>query len=306
MKKLACLLLLLGCAAHAQRGTFTTFTTTWNGLTRLYSVYVPPVLQKNPAMVIAMHGAAIFAESNPPLTVCTKTMGWDLLADANGFLLVCPISAYIPGSPTGRFFWESYGTEIYFPSIPDDSGFLRSLILAMEKPVSSGGYGVDPARTFAMGYSSGAMMAHRMCMENADVLAACAVVSGTVYIGNAPVPPTPSQAVSILETHGDVDPTLVYCGGMIWPLPTVPKVPTPSMDVDLNYWLAADGLPPNASPLCTKGKPSANVFRLHFKSANGQVEVQFERQLGYDHTYKAWTIDSTWEFFSTHGRSTIR
>jgi hypothetical protein len=24
--------------------------------------------------------------------------------------------------------------------------------------------------------------------------------------------------------------------------------------------------------------------------------------LGYGHTYDAWTITSTWEFFSTHGR----
>jgi len=38
--------------------------------------------------------------------------------------------------------------------------------------------------------------------------------------------------------------------------------------------------------------------------AYGQgVEVQFVREMGYVHTYEAWTIASTWEFFSSHGRS---
>ena len=302
MKRLALMLCVLGTVAAAQKGKFTTYTTTWNNLTRIYSVYVPPVLQKNPALVMVLHGAALNAESDPPLTVCTKTMGWDGLADANGFLLICPVGSFIPGSPTGRFIWESYGTAMYFPAVPDDSGFLRSLVFAMEKPQASGGYAVDPERVFVMGFSSGGMMAHRMCIENADVLAACAPVSGSLYVGSAPVLPTPSRPVSIFELRGDADLTLGYCGGAFWPVPNDPKVAVPSVDVDVNYWLEKDGLPPNTTPLCTAGKPSPNVFHLDFKSADGLTELQFARELGYGHTYEAWTITSTWEFFSTHGR----
>ncbi len=76
----------------------------------------------------------------------------------------------------------------------------------------------------------------------------------------------------------------------------------PSVDVDMNYWFAADQLPPNTTPLCTAGKPSPNVFHLDSKSADGLTELQFARELGYGHTYDAWTISSTWEFFGTHGR----
>jgi polyhydroxybutyrate depolymerase len=309
MRRLALVFCFLACVfiggvAQSQLGTFTTYTATWNNLTRIYSVYLPPALQTNPALLLVMHGAAITTQSNPPLTVCTTTMGWDATADANGFVLVCPIATYIPGSPTGRFLWNSYGLDSYFPAPPDDSGFLRSLILLMQQPTSSGGFATDPNRTFVMGFSSGAMMAQRACIENADVVSACAVASGTLWAASqAPTVPAPSQPVSIIELHGDADPTLEYCGGNFYPVPNQPAVTVPSMDVDLNYWLTADGLGSNPTPLCSNGEVSANVFRLDSKSANGQTEVQFVREMGYAHTYEAWTISSTWEFFSTHGRS---
>ncbi len=304
MKRLAFVVCMLACAAQAQKGTFTTYTTTWNSLTRTYSVYVPPVLQPNPAMVMALHGADIVAQSSPPLTVCTANMGWDAIADANGFVLVCPISSYVSGGTNGgRFFWDSYGMDTYFPAPPDDSGLLRSLILLMQQPATSGGFGVDPTRTFVMGFSSGGMMTHRVCIENADVLAACAPVSGPLYVGSpAPTLGSPSRTVSIIELHGDTDPTLDYCGGPFSPVDGV-TITVPSVDVDVNYWLAANGLTANSTPLCSAGAPSASVFKLDSKSASGQTEAQFVRELGYDHTYEPWTIASTWEFFSTHARS---
>ncbi len=306
MKLFAIVLCCLGSMAQAQLGTFTTLTTTWNGESRTYSVYLPPVVQPNPALVIALHGTTIAAQSAPPLTVCTHLMGWDAIADANGFVLVCPIASYIPGNPTGRFLWDSYGLDQYFPAPPDDSGFLRSLILAMQQPETSGGFSVDPTRTFVMGFSSGAMMAHRACIENADLVAACAMLSGGVWVDSPspPIPP-PSRPVSILELHGDADPILGYCGGTLLPTPNGPSVTVPSVDVDVNYWLAADGLGANAATLCSNGAPSANVFQLDSKSPTGRTEVQFVRELSYGHTYGAWNISSTWEFFSTHARSSF-
>jgi len=217
--------LFMGGVAQAQLGTFTTYTTTWNNLTRTYSVYLPPALQPTPALVLALHGTAITTQSEPPLTACTKGMEWDATADANGFVLVCPIATYIPGSPSGRFLWDSYGLDSYFPAPPDDSGFLRSLILQMQQPTSSGGFGTDPNRTFVMGFSSGAMMTQRECIENADVVSACAIASGTLWAASqAPTVPAPSQPVSILELHGDADPTLEYCGGPWTPVPNEPAL----------------------------------------------------------------------------------
>lgn len=302
MKRLALVLCVLVCAAQAQKGKFTTYTTTWNKLTRQYSVYVPPVLQAHPAMVMALHGTAIVQENNPPLTACTKNMAWDALADSNGFLLICPVATWKAIGTAGQFFWESYGTDNYFPVNPDDSGFLRSLVVAMEKPTTSGGYGVDPNRVFVMGFSTGAFMSHRACVEMADLVAACSPVSGVLWVQDSSIViPPPSRPVSIFELRGDEDTTIWYCGGLFWAFGEG-HVPVPGVDVDVNYWLGADGLGPNTTPLCSNTNPAPNVFGVDFKSADGKTEVQFAREIGYDHTFKVTTISTVWEFFSNHGR----
>ncbi|HET6179509.1 MAG TPA: hypothetical protein VFE61_21460 [Candidatus Sulfotelmatobacter sp.] len=229
-------------------------------------------------------------------------MGWDVLADANGFLLICPIASWKPGGKNGGiFFRQAYNTSSYFPSVPDDSGFLRRLILVMEGSPSLGGFSVDPKRVFVMGMSSGGLRTHRMCRDNADIVAACAPLSGTVWIG-VPTPklPSPRRSASIIEFHGDADPTISYCGGLFWGWQEG-GIPYPSVDVDLNYWLAADGLGPNTTPPCSNGQPSKGS-KLDFKSSDGKTEVQFVRELSSAHTYKQWAIAAAWEFFSTHGR----
>ena len=142
-------------------------------------------------------------------------------------------------------------------------------------------------------------MAHRVCIESADLVAACAIESGPVYVGAvAPQIPLPSQPVSILEMHGSADVTLYYCGGMFagW---GNGKVYTPSVDVDVNYWLAADGMPAKATPLCVAGAPSS-VQRLDFRS--GPTEIEFLRLDGYVHQFDWWETSAAFEFFSTHGR----
>jgi trimeric autotransporter adhesin len=278
-------------------GSARIYFTTWNGLAREYVVYVPAALQANPAMVLVLHGTAIVPQNQPPLTVY-HNMGWDSLADDYGFLVVQPIATYKPS--IGSFFWESFGTETYFPTAPDDSGFLRSLILAMQRPPSSGGFAVSPNRVFVMGFSSGGMMAQTLAINSADLVAAAAPFSGTIYVATPPNPfPQPSQPLSIIEFGGDADTTIYYCGGTFYGWGEG-LIPTPSIDVDANYWLSADGLPGNSTPLCTGGEPSPNVYQID--SGPAKIEVQIIRELGFAHTYQQTGIAMAWGFFSTHGR----
>ena len=48
--------------------------------------------------------------------------------------------------------------------------------------------------------------------------------------------PLPSHQVSILELHGDADPTIGYCGGTFWGW-SEGRINVPDVDSDVNYWL---------------------------------------------------------------------
>jgi polyhydroxybutyrate depolymerase len=86
----------------------------------------------------------------------------------------------------------------------DDVGYVRRLFDEIATAVP-----VDPTRRYVAGFSNGGMLAYRIACEQAGLVAAVASVAGTV----ASHPCAPSQAVSVLEIHGDAD-TLVG-----WSLP---------------------------------------------------------------------------------------
>ncbi len=290
--------LFVATFSHAQQGTYQTINTTWNGIPRSYFVYTPKVLGPNPQLVMALHGTFAGPQSAAPPNIC-KTQGLDIMADPLGVILVCPVASWKAKGASGTRFWNSYGTDADFPVKPDDAGLLRHIILQMEQPVANGGYGVSGVYG-VVGMSSGGMMAHRLCIESADLVAACAIESGNLYVGaTPPAIPFPSQPVSILEMHGDADTTLYYCGGMFagW---GNGKVYTPSVDVDVDYWLQADGLPANQTPLCTGGSPSLGVSGIDVRA--GSIEFEFRRLVGYGHQFNWWETSAAFEFFSEHGR----
>lgn len=288
-------LFILSSLAGAQSGTITDITMTWNGLKRDIRIYRPPVTHNPAAVIIVLHGTTQAAITSPPLNVY-HNMGLDQIADSNGPLIVAPMGTWKQDPKhVGEFFWEAKGTETFFPVEPDDSGFLAALARLLVQ-----NYGVDPGQLTVMGFSSGGMMAQRLCMEHADIFAACGILSGSLYVGPAPDSlPLPSQAVSIRYVHGDADLTIPYCGGRFFGW-NEGWLSIPSADVTLNYWLAANGLAPNPQAICTNGIPTANM--LSFKSPNGNIEVQFVRELNYAHTWKQPTIAAMVEFLSTHGR----
>jgi polyhydroxybutyrate depolymerase len=299
-------------AAPAQAGTFLQYNAAWNGISRMYSVYIPPNLPPNPAMVMVLHGTvnAPLSSIATAINFCTNGMAWNGgLADANGFLLVCPVSTWKQGPANdatgGYFFWDSEGMDNYFPTPPDDAGFLRSLILQMEQPVSASTssvptFGVNPKRVFVTGMSSGGMMTFTMAETSSDLIAAIAPVSASIWVSNAAMKlAAPAQPVSMIEFHGDADTTIAYCGGLFSGWGEV-KLQTASVDQDVNFWLSADGFPPNPNNLCANGG-STSITSLDFRNPNG-VEIQFIRELGFGHVYRAWVSGAAWEFFSTHER----
>lgn len=294
VSQLACFVSLFVAFVSAQSGTPSMLYSTWNGIPRQTVLYVPKNFRPGSPLVIVLHGTAVAPISEPPIGVY-HFMGWDQLADANQILVAQPIASYkvIKGSRYGgSFFWESIGTESYFPVDPDDSGFLADLVTTLQQQ-----YSTDPKRTFVMGFSSGGMMTQTMAIQHAELFAAAAPFSGTVWVNNLNTLTQPSQPVSIIEFHGDVDTTIPYCGGLFqgW---GEKSIVIPPVDVDLNYWLAADGLPSESSAMCSSGLPAAPSF----DSGPAKVEVQVVREYNFAHTWHQPEIAMAWAFFSTHGR----
>lgn len=258
-------------------------------MNRSYSVYIPPQTQAVPPMVVCLHGTSHAPANQPPLFYC-PSMGWERYSDRYGFLLVMPLSSWNPNNG-GQWFWDAFGLDPNFPTPPDDSGFLRSIIGAV-----SAQYGTNPLRVFVTGMSSGGFMAHRVGVDSADLVAAIAPVSGMLWARSSAVP-NASQPVSVVEYHGDKDTLIKYCGGVTgaWG----PNVAIPSIDANINYWLVQDGLGTKSTALCTGSNPTANAFSLDFKGANG-VEVEFIRELNTGHEYDTALTNAIWEFFAAH------
>jgi len=258
------------------------------------TIYVPPTVLLNPALVVCLHGTTGDVNgTHPPIQWCGER-GWETVADRFGFVLYAPTSTWNP--KTKQWMWNAYTMDFLFPASPpppNDSAFLRSSI---QQIIPS--YHINPKRVFVIGSSSGGFMAHRVGIDSADIVAAIASLSGQLWYADSTVP-NPSGPVSLFECHGVNDTFVPNCGGTraIW---GKTKEPFASMDDDLNFWLQADGLPANQAPFCTaEGGSLTGVPSVDEKATNG-VEVLMYLDYVNGHPCEAYWPQIVWGFFLTH------
>lgn len=294
MKRFASLcLLILSCslAATAQKGiTVYTVTDPNTGLERMYEVYEPQVLSNQ--MIVVLPGTTIALPSNPPLGVY-HNMALDMQSELYGFLSVEAISTY--NTISKSFYWESIGTDSFFPVDPKDSDFLAALIVYLQNK-----YGFTN-KASVLGFSSGAMMAARFCAEHSELVAACAILSGNIYVNGASANlPQPANPVSIIELHGDLDTTIYYCGGLFhgW---AHGLVATPSLDVDVQYWKNADGFQ-TATPTFCNGSIPSTVLSIDLVSDDHQTEIIVMKEINLGHNWKQVTIGLAVQFLLSHSK----
>ena len=291
---LATVLLLVSSASATPTGTLTKYATTWNGLPRYYAVYIPQVLQPSPALVLFLNATSSNSATNPPY----RDLGpWEVLADQYGFVMAWPVSSYNPRS--SQWYWDCFFMDFSFPIYPDDTGFIRSIIVNL-----SAQYSVNPKAVFVAGMSSGAFMAHRVGVEASDLVAAIGAASGMVDVqpmGQNSVPPPIQFPVSVLDLQGDVDKTVLYCGGKrnYW---QETNLLLASLDQTAGYWLASDSCTDSVPRLCTGGKPTNGVDGLDAASCSKGVEVRFVREIGIGHQWMPGTETTMLNFFLAHLR----
>jgi poly(3-hydroxybutyrate) depolymerase len=260
-------------------------TISWNGTTRYYDLYIPVHLSKTPALWVMLHPTMNFAAIPHPFDPEPMME----LANENGFIVLWPISSY----NSEMWYWDAYFLDYSFSDDPDDSGYIRSLILTFESeyPISD---------VFVSGMSSGAFMAHRVAIDSADLVSAVGAASGQVYAENSVnTLPLPLQPVSVLMLNGDEDEEVGYCGSKHeWG-----NSASPASDVSLDYWADVAGYTGTLPTLCTDGQPTSGVDGALIQSDG--VTVQFIREIGVGHEWVPGTEMVMWEFFQQNARSPL-
>ena len=189
-----------------------------DGLERKYRLYTPPDSEKAGAvpLVLALHGSFNSAESLVDAT------GLDEAASAGGFLVAYPEAIGLVWN--GGFCCTGGRGEA-----STDVRFLDEVIkdiMAVR--------GVDEARIYAVGVSSGAVMAYRLGCDRAQRLAGIGAVAGAMALDDC----RPSRPVSLISIHGTADGIVPYEGGRIQGGATRPA---PAATAVAERWAALDG-----------------------------------------------------------------
>ena len=191
--------------------------------TRPYDVYAPSGYDPRvpTPLLVMLHG---YSGSGPS----QESYYFDLipLSESNGFLYAFPNGTI---DAIGNRFWNATDAccDFYHTGV-DDVAYLAALLDDM-----SAAYNVDPKRVFAIGASNGGYMVHRLGCDLAARFAAIVSVSGAQW--NDPTRCPAADRVSVVEIHGDQDPTVAYDGGTSY------GVAYPGAATTVATWAAKDG-----------------------------------------------------------------
>ncbi len=126
------------------------------------------------------------------------------LADARTFLLATPDGTV---DSSGRRFWSATDACCNFAGAPvDDVAYFNAIVDDAQSR-----YKVDGKRIFVVGFSNGGFMAHRLACDAAPRIAGIVSLAGAAWQDGTRC--APSEAVAVLQVHGQADATVLYAGG---------------------------------------------------------------------------------------------
>lgn len=158
----------------------------FEGANRSFIVHIPDTLGEGPHPVLfAFHGGQGTNSIYPPALESLITQKhW--------------VGVY-PQGVNG--FWNSdIGT-----STANDTGFVRAIVAWLNDRLS-----IDHDRIYALGFSNGAILCHKMARES-DIFAAIAPVNGSWLTGQSISSSAPS--ISVLQVSSNLDEIVPYNGG---------------------------------------------------------------------------------------------
>lgn len=179
----------------------------WNGLERMYGIYVPDSVDDPAPLVFLLHGGGGSASKTWNQD---HARSWKALADNHGFMLVLPEGRADLDDATAHH-WNDCRTDLdptVIATTEDDVGFIIQLI-----EQASAFAAIDTSRVYVTGASNGGMMTYRLATEAGDHFAAVAAI-----IANLPDPSECVEAmlpVPMLIMNGTDDPIMPYEGGCV-------------------------------------------------------------------------------------------
>lgn len=276
----------------------------FEGADRIFILRVPPRHDgRTPLpLVIMLHGGFGSAVN------AARDYHWPAKADAEGFYAVFP-----DGLGTVQTWNATHCCGFALRNNVNDVGFIRALVAGLGNVLP-----IDSQRIFATGMSNGAMLAHRLGAEAADLFAAIAPVAGSIggqIDGDSPVimPPIPGGPVSVIIFHGTADLNVLYNGGPTQSVVTDGRVDLPVSDA-VQFWVNANQT--MATPV-TETSASGNVVRDFYARQGTNAEVVLFSIIGQGHAWPGGlqpfagadppsteisATDTIWEFFTHHPR----
>lgn len=280
---LACLLSVTvascGCGRSSMgtssRGSGNTSgTLEFGGRQRTYELHLPRGYRgdKPVPLVMIFHGGLGNASN------VTTTSGMNATADEHGFIAVYPDGT--GALRTRRLTWNVlFGFGYALRKNVDDTGFIRALVLELERK-----YSIDGRRVYATGISNGGMLAYRVASDLSDVFAAVAPMEGAIGARRSPDTPTivfpaPASPVSVIIFHGKQDRNVPYDGGKGLGPANAIYVPVRQA---VDSWVAWDGCGP-ATPVTTS--TDGNIAVNRYTGGKGGTEVRLVTIMNGGHTW---------------------
>jgi polyhydroxybutyrate depolymerase len=256
---------------------------------RPYGLVVPEDVEDGEAvpLIVVLHGYGQGPEF-------AGYFNLDAVAAEHGAIVAYPL-----GTPDafGRRFWNA--TDVccdFLRRGVDDVAYISAVI----DDVASK-HRVDARRIFVVGYSNGAFMAQRLACEIDERIAAVVAVAGVNWLD--PAMCAPSEAVSVLQVHGDADPIVQYIGGRM----ADGAQRYPSVQASIEGWRDRNGC--NLTPEVAESVldiasnvagAETSVTRYEDCPAGGAAELWTVHGGDHDIVFNGAFAESVWEFLENH------